>query len=141
MAMIIEESVKSKALISPLKDFIPLMSNASAIGMPMTMQVMALLYSRSGVSDILPPTANVIVSNVPGPRMSLYAAGAELLHLFPVSIVTHGMALNITVQGYRDQLEFGLIAGSNILPDVQRLADMLEEELTVLEQAFAPVAA
>lgn len=141
MASIIEESTKAKALISPLKDFIPLMSNASAIGMPMTMQVMALLYSRSGVSDILPPTANVIVSNVRGPRMSLYAAGAELMHLFPVSIATHGMALNITVQGYRDQLEFGLIAGANVLPDVQRLADMLEEELVVLEQAFAPVAA
>lgn len=141
MAMIIAESTKSKALISPLKDFIPLVSNASAIGMPMTMQVMALLYTRSGVSDILPPTANVIVSNVPGPRMSLYAAGAELLHLFPVSIATHGMALNITVQGYRDQLEFGLIAGANVLPDVQRLADMLEEELAVLEEAYASVAA
>jgi WS/DGAT/MGAT family acyltransferase len=141
MAMIITESTKSKALISPLKDFIPLVSNASAIGMPMTMQVMALLYTRSGVSDILPPTANVIVSNVPGPRMSLYAAGAELLHLFPVSIATHGMALNITVQGYRDQLEFGLIAGANVLPDVQRLADMLEEELAVLEEAYASVAA
>ena len=53
----------------------------------------------------------------------------------------HGMALNITVQGYRDQLEFGLIAGANILPDVQRLADMLEEELVVLERAFEKVAA
>ncbi len=141
IAAIIEESTKSKAMISPLKDFIPLMTNASAIGVPMAMQVLALLYSRSGVSDILPPSANVIVSNVPGPRVSLYAAGAELIHLFPVSIATHGMALNITVQGYRDQLEFGLIAGANILPDVQRLADMLEEELVVLEKAFEQVAA
>jgi hypothetical protein len=58
-----------------------------------------------------------------------------------VSIATHGMALNITVQGYRDQLEFGLIAGANVLPDVQRLADMLEEELAVLEEAYASVAA
>ena len=136
IASIIAESTKAKALVSPLKDVIPLMTNASAIGVPMAMQVLALLYSRSGLSDILPPSANVIISNVPGPRTSLYAAGAELLHLFPVSIVTHGMALNITVQSYRDQLEFGLIAGANILPDVQRLSDMLEEELVVLEKAF-----
>jgi hypothetical protein len=41
------------------------------------MQVMALLYGRSGLPDVLPPTANVIISNVPGPPMALYAAGAH----------------------------------------------------------------
>ena len=136
MAVIIGESGKAKALVTPFKEFVPLMSNASAIGLPMAVQMLALLYSRSGLADVLPPPTNVVISNVPGPNMSLYAAGAELLHLFPVSIVTHGMALNITVQSYRDQLDFGLIAGANILPDVQRLADMLGDELLVLEQAF-----
>jgi diacylglycerol O-acyltransferase / wax synthase len=136
LATIIGESSKSKAMVSPFKDFVPLMSNASTLGLPMAAQVLALLYSRSGLSDVLPPATNVCISNVPGPRMSLYAAGAELLHLYPVSIVTHGMALNITVQSYRDQLEFGLIAGANILPDVQRLAGMMADELDVLEQAF-----
>lgn len=137
LTTIIAESTKAKAMVSPFKDFVPLMTNASTLGLPMAAQVLALLYSRSGLSDVLPPATNVCVSNVPGPRMSLYAAGAELLHLYPVSIVTHGMALNITVQSYRDQLEFGLIAGANILPDVQRVADMMTDELETLEQAFA----
>jgi diacylglycerol O-acyltransferase / wax synthase len=136
LATIITESGKSKAMVSPFKDLVPLVSNVSTIGLPMAAQVLALLYSRSGLSDVLPPATNVCISNVPGPRMSLYAAGAELLHLYPVSIVTHGMALNITVQSYRDQLEFGLIAGANILPDVQRLANMMADELETLEQAF-----
>ncbi len=70
-------------------------------------------------SDVLPPTANVTISNVPGPRQTLYAVGAELLNIFPVSISTHGLALNITVQSYRDQLDFGFIAGANIIPHVQ----------------------
>jgi diacylglycerol O-acyltransferase / wax synthase len=135
LTTIIAESGKAKEMVSPFKNFVPLMSNASTIGLPMAAQVLALLYSRSGLSDVLPPATNVCISNVPGPRMSLYAAGAELLHLYPVSIVTHGMALNITVQSYRDQLEFGLIAGANILPDVQRVADMMADELHVLEQA------
>lgn len=136
LATIIAESGKSKAMVSPFKDLVPLVSNASTIGLPMAAQVLALLYSRSGLADVLPPATNVCISNVPGPRMALYAAGAELLHLYPVSIVTHGMALNITVQSYRDQLEFGLIAGANILPDVQRLANMMRDELDTLEQAF-----
>jgi hypothetical protein len=77
----------------------------------------------------LPPSANITVSNVPGPRQTLYAAGAELLHIFPVSISTHGIALNITVQSYRDQLDFGFIAGANIIPHVQVMCDMLPSNL------------
>ena len=90
------------------------------------------------LSDVLPPAANITVSNVPGPRQTLYAAGAELLHIFPVSISTHGIALNITVQSYRDQLDFGFIAGANIIPHVQVLCDMLPLEFDALEAAFAP---
>jgi diacylglycerol O-acyltransferase len=55
-----------------------------------------------------------------------------------VSIATHGLALNITVQSYRDQLDFGFIAGANIIPHVQLLADMLPDEFALLEAAFVP---
>ena len=105
---------------------------------PIMVQILALLYSRSSLSDVLPPAANITVSNVPGPRQTLYAAGAELLHIFPVSISTHGLALNITVQSYRDQLDFGFIAGANIIPHVQVLCDMLPGEFAALQAAFAP---
>ena len=63
--------------------------------------------------------------------------GAELLHIFPVSISTHGLALNITVQSYRDQLDFGFIAGANIIPHVEKLADMLPKEFELLAAAYA----
>ena len=118
----------------------PQVSNISMLGAPILVQILALLYSRSSLSDVLPPAANITVSNVPGPRQTLYAAGAELLHIFPVSISTHGLALNITVQSYRDQLDFGFIAGANIIPHVQVLCDMLPEEFAALEAAFAPPA-
>ena len=49
-----------------------------------------------------------------------------------------GIALNITVQSYRDQLDFGFIAGANIIPHVQVLCDMLPLEFDALEAAFAP---
>ena len=135
---IIAQSTKSKEMSHPLRAMMPQVSNLSMLGAPMLVQVLALLYSRSGLSDVLPPTANITVSNVPGPRQTLYAAGAELLHIFPVSIATHGLALNITVQSYRDQLDFGFIAGANILPHVQVLCDMLPGEFALLEAAYAP---
>ena len=73
---------------------------------------------------------------MPGPRQTLYAAGAELVAIYPVSIATHGLALNITVQSYRDQLDFGLIAGANVIPNVEKLARLFPEEFEALEAAF-----
>ncbi|HXL28369.1 MAG TPA: WS/DGAT domain-containing protein, partial [Bradyrhizobium sp.] len=134
---IIAQSTKSKEMSHPLRALMPQVSNLSMLGAPILVQVLALLYSRSNLSDVLPPAANITVSNVPGPRQTLYAAGAELLHIFPVSISTHGLALNITVQSYRDQLDFGFIAGANIIPHVQVLCDMLPAEFAALEAAFA----
>src|SRR5205814_1052597 len=141
LAAIIAQSTKSKEMSHPLRALMPQVSNISMLGAPILVQILALLYSRSSLSDVLPPTANITVSNVPGPRQTLYAAGAELLHIFPVSISTHGIALNITVQSYRDQLDFGFISGANIIPHVQVLCDMLPGEFAALEAAFAPPAA
>lgn len=135
---IIAQSTKSKEMSHPLRAFMPQVSNISMLGAPIVVQILALLYSRSDLSNVLPPAANITVSNVPGPRQTLYAAGAELLHIFPVSISTHGLALNITVQSYRDQLDFGFIAGANIIPHVQVLCDMLPLEFEALQAAFAP---
>jgi WS/DGAT/MGAT family acyltransferase len=135
---IIAQSTKSKEMSHPLRALVPQMSNLSMLGAPIVVQILSLLYSRSNLSDVLPPAANVTVSNVPGPRQTLYAAGAELLHIFPVSISAHGLALNITVQSYRDQLDFGFIAGANIIPHVEVLCDMLPLEFDALEAAYAP---
>src|SRR6476660_7887479 len=137
---IIAQSTKAKEMSHPLRALMPQVSNISMLGAPILVQIMALLDSRWNLSDVLPPAANITVSNVPGPRQTLYAAGAELLHIFPVSISTHGLALNITVQSYRDQLDFGFIAGANIIPHVQVLCDMLPGEFAALETAFAPPA-
>ena len=135
---IIAQSSKSKEMSHPLRALMPQISNLSMLGAPIVVQILSLLYSRSNLSDVLPPAANVTVSNVPGPRQTLFAAGAELLHIFPVSISAHGLALNITVQSYRDQLDFGFIAGANIIPHVQVLCDMLPMEFDAIEAAYAP---
>ena len=134
---IIAQSAKSKEMSHPMRALMPSISNVAMLGAPMLIQVLALLYSRSNLSDVLPPAANVTISNVPGPRQTLYAVGAELLHIFPVSISAHGLALNITVQSYRDQLDFGFIAGANIIPHVEVLANMLPKEFELLAAAFA----
>ena len=70
----------------------------------------------------MPPIANVAISNVPGPRQALYMAGAKMLTYYPVSIVAHSLGLNVTVQSYNGNLDFGLIACRKAMPDLPELA-------------------
>ena len=67
--------------------------------------------------------------------MTLFAAGAELQHLYLVSIAAHGLGLNITVSSYRDELDFGLIAAANLIPDVTVITRLLPAILEELEVA------
>jgi hypothetical protein len=69
--------------------------------------------------------ANVVISNVPGPPLPLYMAGARMITNYPTSIIVHGMALNITVQSYDKSLDFGLMADAHAMPDVRELADAI----------------
>ncbi len=79
---------------------------------------------------------NLVVSNVPGPDVALYYAGAELLGYYPMSAVTDGQGLNITAMSYRDTLFFGVIACRELVPDVDRLTASLEEELRLLTDSL-----
>jgi diacylglycerol O-acyltransferase len=81
------------------------------------------------------PTFNVTVSNVPGPREKLYWNGAPLEGMYPLSIVTHGQALNITVTSVADSLDVGIVACRRSVPSAQRLIDHLEEALVELERS------
>jgi diacylglycerol O-acyltransferase len=89
----------------------------------------------------LPAAGNVAISNVPGPPMKLYMAGAKMVHYFPVSIPYHGSALNITVQSYAGSLEFGLTACRRILSQDEsyELIDHLQTALREI-QALPTVA-
>jgi WS/DGAT/MGAT family acyltransferase len=94
----------------------------------------ARIVARTRVMDRLNPPFNVVISNVPGPREPLYCAGAELKTYYPVSAVAEGQGLNITVQSYRDHLDFGLIACRELVPDLWDLAGLFPEALEELEK-------
>ncbi len=83
------------------------------------------------------PLFNVIISNVPGPRNTLYCNGARLDEIYPVSIPTQYLALNITISGYCDNLGFGYTACRRSVPALQRMLDYTDESILALEQALA----
>jgi diacylglycerol O-acyltransferase len=83
------------------------------------------------------PTWNLVISNVPGPQVPLYCAGARLVANYPVSVITDGMGLNITVMSYCGRLDFGIVADRRQMPDVARLMGWLNESLRELMPAAA----
>jgi diacylglycerol O-acyltransferase len=91
--------------------------------------------TRLRLADRLNPPFNLVVSNVPGPRASLYLGGAELEHYYPISTIVEGQGLNITVQSYRDVLDLGLVACATLVPDVDHLTDLVVRELDLLAKA------
>ena len=106
--------------IGAMKSLMPI--DFPSLGLPWLMQGLGALYARARVADRLPAIANVTISNVPGPTVPLYMAGALMLSNYPTSIVVHGVALNITVQTYNESLEFGIIACGEAMPEVAELA-------------------
>ncbi|MCU1453411.1 MAG: wax ester synthase/diacylglycerol acyltransferase [Acidimicrobiales bacterium] len=78
---------------------------------------------------------NVVISNVPGPREPLYAAGAKLLHYYPVSTIVDGQGLNVTVQSYLDTLDFGLVSCRELVPDLWDMVDAMVDDVALLAKA------
>jgi len=108
--------------------------------MQYTMVLMApyMLSLLTGLGGRTRPMFNVTISNVPGPERPLYFRGARLEAAFPVSLVSHGQALNITCQSYAGTLAFGFTGCRDTLPHMQRIATYTGEALTELEAALAP---
>jgi len=99
---------------------------------------LANAYVGLGLTNRHPPAMNVMISNVPGPPFPLYLAGAELVRAYPMGQIVEGVGLNITVMSYRDGVDFGLMAASNLLPDIAVLARDLEADFAALVAATAP---
>jgi diacylglycerol O-acyltransferase / wax synthase len=102
------------------------------IGVPWLMQTIASLSGRPGVVDAMPNLANVVISNVAGPTAPLYAHGARMTTYWPLSIVGHGLGLNITVISYAGAMGFGFTTARSAIPDPRELSAALLASLDEL---------
>jgi WS/DGAT/MGAT family acyltransferase len=75
---------------------------------------------------------NVVVTNVPGPQFPLYAAGAQMLDMFPVVPLAKGQAMSIGLTSYNGGVYFGLNADRDAMPDIDVVGSLLEESLAEL---------
>ncbi len=91
---------------------------------------------RSGILRRL-RAGNLMISNVPGPAFPLYFAGMQLRGVYPLGPVIDGVALNVTVQSYRDSLFVGINACASAVGDLPGLARAMAAELDLLSRMAA----
>ena len=105
---------------------------AMVMGAPSLLPLIAAPYvpTQAGVRGF-----NLVISNVPGPREPLYWNGARMTEIYPVSIVSDDMALNITLCTYDGKVQFGFIGDRDAVPHLQRLLVHTENALVDLEKA------
>ncbi len=119
-----QQAAIPQGLVDQISDFAPPALAARA----------ARVVFATGLLHRLPPF-NICISNVPGPNVPVYLCGAKLLAHYPVSVITDGQGLNITLVGYLGQLHFGLVSCRELVPDIDTLAGYLVEELELLLKA------
>jgi WS/DGAT/MGAT family acyltransferase len=125
---------KIKQRVATFSELIP--TDFPGLAAPFWATGLSRLWKQGRLSERLPPLANLVISNVPGPPVPLFLAGARVAEYYPLSIVTHGLGLNITVQSYAGSLEFGVLSCPDALPNPDRVARHLAAALGELEDSL-----
>jgi diacylglycerol O-acyltransferase / wax synthase len=123
-------STSSKSTMNRFKAVI--LDDFPTFAAPWLVSGIASMVGRSGLVNMLPPAANVAISNVAGAPFPMYFAGALVTCYYPVSIASHGTALNVTVQSYNGRMDYGLIACRRAVPDITEIGDYLLAEHKLL---------
>ena len=112
-----------------------LLTDIAQFSMPALANQANRLATRLRLVERVPPF-NLIISNVPGPTVDLYLAGAHLDGVYPLSAIADGQGLNLTVLGSNGKLNFGALADRDLVPDVDLIIDALKDEIGELSAAF-----
>ena len=132
----IHESMSDQKIVQaalPVHAQLEMLTHLPAAAMEQAMR----LSFRTRLSERMTPF-NLTISNVPGPQVPLYMDGAEQLASYPYSMITDGMALNITVTSYNGSLDWGIVVDRDIVDDPWSMYDgLVEAHAELLERARA----
>jgi diacylglycerol O-acyltransferase len=106
-----------------------LLHEAAQFSPPAVTARAARVVARASAHNWVDRPYNVVISNVPGPLVALFGAGARLVANYPISAIHDGAGLNIAVQSYDGNLDVGIVGCRELVPDVSRIADLLHTSL------------
>ncbi|MFM5884691.1 MAG: WS/DGAT domain-containing protein, partial [Novosphingobium sp.] len=141
LAYVHSQTVNSKAMTDAIGA--RNMTEMSKVSPALFMALGAQLYTRLGLANRVGPPFTTVVTNVPGPPVPIYSAGARLESMMGLLCLTDGMGLGHTVQSYVDEATITFTACRKIVPDPDFYAQCIEDSFNELRDAAraAPAAA
>jgi WS/DGAT/MGAT family acyltransferase len=111
------------------------MTEMSKVSPALYMALGAQLYTRLGLANRMAPPFTTVVTNVPGPPVPIYSAGARLESMMGLVCLTDGMGLAHVVQSYTDEATIAFTACRELMPDPEFYAQCIEESFADLRDA------
>jgi diacylglycerol O-acyltransferase len=102
-----------------------------------TLAAAARLYTRTRLGGHHRPFFNVTITNVPGPVVPLYAAGARVHSVFGMAPILDGLGLILVIISYYGRISIGISSCEQIVPDPDVMAECIARSLDELEQAVS----
>ncbi|MFT6270106.1 MAG: WS/DGAT/MGAT family acyltransferase [Alphaproteobacteria bacterium] len=96
-------------------------------------QAFATLFEALHISDWVRPIGNILISNMPGPPNTLYFKDAKLLAIYPISTMTPGGGVNITMMTYDDIAHIGLVCCNSKIASLEPMSQYFQEAFDMLE--------
>jgi len=102
-----------------------------------TLAAAARVYTRTRLGGLHRPFFNVTITNVPGPPVPLYAAGARIHSAFGMAPILDGLGLILVVVSYAGKISIGVTSCQQIVPDPDNMAECFARSLDELERAVS----
>ncbi|GAC1577328.1 MAG: wax ester/triacylglycerol synthase family O-acyltransferase [Novosphingobium sp.] len=111
------------------------MTEMSKVSPALFMALGAQMYTRLGLANRMAPPFSTVVTNVPGPPVPIYSAGARLESMMGLLCLTDGMGLGHVVQSYCKEATISFTACRKVMPDPEFYAQCIEDSFTELRDA------
>lgn len=99
-------------------------------------QSFSIIYEWLHLSNLVRPIANILISNMPGPKETRYLKDCKLKAVYPISTITPGGGVNITLLTYGEIANVGLVCCDNDIKTLEPLAIYFQEALELLEKSI-----
>ena len=111
------------------------LADVSSMAAPVVAARAARVVTRLRWANRLRLPFNMVISNVPGPPVPLYVAGARVKHMIPVSAIHDGVGFNVTIISHENDVDVGLVADREMIDDLWHVAALFEESAKELYDA------
>lgn len=98
-----------------------------------TLAAAARVYTRTRLGGHHRPFFNVTITNVPGPPVPIYAAGARVHSAFGMAPILDGLGLILVIISYYGRISIGISSCEEMVPDPDYMAECFETSLAELE--------